>query len=212
MGPIEAIGQALIKRAADHSLRVAIDGIDAAGKSTLSKRLGRYLKQQGRAVIRASADDFLHPREIRYRCGPLSAEGYFRDSVNYTALKELLLLPLGPGGERVYRRASLDYRLDAPVDAAPRIAPAEAVLIVDGIFLMAPPLRELWDFAIFMHVRPETSLARALVRDADPSTHERYSQRYIPGQKYYTKECDPAGAADLVYGNDDPENPELIWR
>lgn len=212
MGAIEAIGTALIERAAARPLRVAIDGIDAAGKTTLSRELGRYLKSQGQTVIRASADDFLNPRAIRYQRGALSPEGYFRDSIDYEGLKRHLLLPLGPGGDRTYRPASFDYRLDRPVDPGPRVAPPAPILLVDGIFLLAAPLRELWDFSIFVRVRPETSLARALVRDADTVTHERYRQRYIPGQELYMKECKPTELADLVLGNDDPENPELSWR
>lgn len=212
MGTIEAIGRALIERAGERPMRVAIDGIDAAGKTTLSRDLARFLKAQGQAVIRVSADDFLQPRAVRYRRGELSPEGYFRDSVDYAGLREHLLLPLGPEGDRVYRPATFDYRSDQPVDPGPRIAPPRSIVLVDGIFLLAAPLRELWDFSIFVRVRPETSLARALVRDVETITHERYRRRYIPGQELYLRECKPLEAADLILGNDDPENPELSWR
>jgi uridine kinase len=41
-----------------HPLRVAIDGIDAAGKTTLADELVPLLEQQARSVIRASIDGY----------------------------------------------------------------------------------------------------------------------------------------------------------
>lgn len=64
-----------------HPLRVAIDGIDGAGKTTLADELAEPIRGLGREVIRASVDSFHHPREIRYRRGRLSPEGYFTTSV-----------------------------------------------------------------------------------------------------------------------------------
>lgn len=51
-------------------------------------------------------DGFHHPREIRYRRGSLSPEGYYRDAFDYDAVHAQLLEPLGPGGDRRYRTAT----------------------------------------------------------------------------------------------------------
>jgi uridine kinase len=51
-----------------HPLRVALDGPDAAGKTSLADELADRLAQR-RHVIRASADDFQRPRAERYRRG-----------------------------------------------------------------------------------------------------------------------------------------------
>lgn len=48
-----------------HPLRVAIDGIDAAGKTTLADELVQPVEKRGRRVIRASLDGFQHPRVER---------------------------------------------------------------------------------------------------------------------------------------------------
>jgi uridine kinase len=45
----------------DHPVRVAVDGIDAAGKTTLADALVNPLSQLGRGVIRASNDDPMTP-------------------------------------------------------------------------------------------------------------------------------------------------------
>lgn|ERR1019366_3001970 len=99
---------------ADRVLRVAIDGPDAAGKTTLADALAaRIAEETGGAretsgaretggtskTIRVSIDDFHQPRNVRYRRGPLSPEGYLEDSFDYDAVGRLVLEPLAPGGE-----------------------------------------------------------------------------------------------------------------
>lgn len=62
-----------------HPVRVAIDGVDAAGKTTLADELVAPLRRRGRSVVRASADDFHNPRALRYRAGRDSPEVYLRE-------------------------------------------------------------------------------------------------------------------------------------
>ena len=67
-GLIVAIGR-------PHPVRVAIDGVDAAGKTMLADELTPLIEARGRPAIRASADGFHNPRVIRYRRGADSPEG-----------------------------------------------------------------------------------------------------------------------------------------
>jgi uridine kinase len=62
---------------------IAIDGPDAAGKTSLADRLARVVPLP---AVRASLDGFHRPRAVRYARGELSAEGYYRDSFDYQAL------------------------------------------------------------------------------------------------------------------------------
>ena len=70
-----------------HPLRVAIDGVDAAGKTTLADELAEPVRALGRPVIRASVDDFHNPRAVRYRMGDDSPEGYFQDSFDLATIR-----------------------------------------------------------------------------------------------------------------------------
>jgi pantothenate kinase-related protein Tda10 len=47
-----------------HPLRIAFDGVDAAGKTTLANEVGRHLTNCGRQIIRASVDAFITPKPL----------------------------------------------------------------------------------------------------------------------------------------------------
>ena len=133
-----------------HPIRVAIDGIDGAGKTSMADELVEPLTALGRPVIRASVDGFHRPRAERYRRGEASPEGYYRDSFDNAALTSALLEPLGPAGDRRFRTAIFDYRSEGPVSQRVRTADRRAVLLFDGVFLLRPELVRSWDFTIFV--------------------------------------------------------------
>jgi uridine kinase len=196
-----------------HPIRVAIDGRDGAGKSTLADELVGPLRSLGREVIRASVDGFHNPREIRYLSGPASPEGFFRNSYNYDALRELLLDPLGPSGPRKYRTAVFDRRSDSPSLSPLKHAAEDAILLFDGIFLLRPELIDYWDFKLFIDVSVEVGLARCAARDgssADPSAET--NKRYVDGQRLYFSECNPKSRAHVIFDNNDTKNPLLRWN
>jgi uridine kinase len=193
-----------------HPVRVAIDGVDGAGKTTLADELAEPARRQGRPVIRASIDGFHNPQNVRYRLGRQSPEGYFRDSFNHDALIESLLLPLGPGGSRSYRRHVFDYRTDTE-DVAPLETTANnAILLFDGVFAHRPELSSYWDFSIFLDTRFEVSIPRTAQRGGgSPEVDVESNRRYVEGQRLYLAECEPKSLANLVVDNNDLENPSL---
>ena len=211
---LELLAGFLLEREPPHPLRVAIDGPDLAGKTTLGDELAGLLAGK-RPVIRAGIDGFHNPRELRYRRGPDSPEGYFLDSFDYEAVRTLLLEPLGPGGSRRYRRALFDYRTDEEVAAPEEEASPDAVLLFDGVFLLRHELRPFWDFSIFVQADFDEVVRRAEKRDAEAmrgaeAVRERYSSRYIPGQELYFSRCAPQEAADVVIDNTDVSDPTLV--
>ncbi len=200
-----------------HPVRVAIDGVGAAGKTILADEIAEVLARLGRPVIRAGVDGFHHPREVRHRLGPLSPRGYYQDSFDYTAVMSYLLVPLGPGGTLKYRTAVYDFRTDAPVDVPELPARPGAVLLFDGVFLFRPELRRHWDFRILVDASFDVTLERALRRDVElfgtpEAVRERYLKRYIPGEEMYLTEVRPREHADVIVENSDPADPGLVWR
>jgi uridine kinase len=209
---LRTLADAIVARSLEHPLRVAIDGIDAAGKSTLADELAPLVERRNRPVIRASIDGFHRPRAERYRRGADSPEGYYRDSFDHDVIRTLLLQPLGPGGSRRFRRAAFDWRNDAAVDARLQEAPPDAVLLVDGVFCQRQELNDCWDLRIFVHVDEAEALRRGVERSGGgDAERRRYLTRYLPGQRLYIAERQPQERADIVLDNTDVERPSIVW-
>lgn len=193
-------------------IRVAIDGIDCAGKTNFADDIVGFIKDSGRAVIRASLDDFHNPRDFRYQRGRDSPEGYYFDSFNYKALFQYLLNPLGTNGDLKYKTKVFDYVNDEWVKMEPLNATNDSILLFDGIFLLRPELEETWDLTIYLEISYEESIKRAIDRDEGVSSEisELYHSRYIPGQKLYHIHVGPKRKADIIIDNNDPGKPLII--
>jgi len=217
---IETLAGLILSVECSHPVRVAIDGVDAAGKTILADELVAPIKNSGCSVIRATIDGFHQPPEVRYQLGGNSPEGYYRDSFNYDAVLKRLLVPLGPGGNRKYRQRVYDYRIEAPVQDKVYSAPIDSVLLFDGIFLLRSELIESWDFSVFIDVDFAVTVPRAVNRFLSLQAGEmnvdaligRYQQRYIPGQQIYLRESKPKERADCILDNNDLRKPILSLK
>ena len=209
----ERIGRLQLGRPA----RIAIDGRTASGKTTLADELAARLIAQGRPVIRTSIDGFHKPRAERYARGRHSADGYYYDARDLAAVVALLLAPLGPGGDRLYRTASFDLEGDRAIEQEPQIAVEDAILIVDGTFLQRPELSNQWDATVFVRTSVETSEARGLCRDmerlgGEEAARELYARRYHPAYTLYERLSEPERRSDAIIDNDGLTRPQLHVR
>jgi uridine kinase len=195
-----------------HPVRVAVDGPPAAGKTTLADELAVVLRAQGREVIRASIEGFLLPRSQRYRRGEHSGEACYHDSFDYDALHRVLLDPLGPGGDRRFQQAVYDKCTDTALPQLVTTAPADAVLLFDGVFLLRPELIDSWDLRIFVSAAFEETLDRARTRDqalygSATEVERRFRNRYRPSQQLYFDTDRPTDHADIIVHNDELQQP-----
>ncbi|RKN47629.1 uridylate kinase [Micromonospora endolithica] len=208
----EAVGSVTVA----HPTRVAVDGPPAAGKTTLADELADVLRGQGRHVIRATIDDFLFPRARRYPRGEYSAEGCYFDTHDHHALNRVLLDPLGPGGDRRFQPTVYDRTGDTVLCPPVTTAPADAVLVFDGVFLLRPELIDRWELRIFVSTAPETTVRRAVVRERRVSSRadveRRWRERYLPAQQFYLARVRPIDHVDIVVHNDDPQRPAWETR
>ena len=197
-----------------HPTRVAVDGPPAAGKTTLADELAVVLRARGRQVIRATIDDFLVPRAQRYSRGEFSAEGCYFDAHDYDAVNRVLLDPLGPGGDRRFQYAVYNRAADAVLSPPVTTAPADAVLVFDGVFLLRPELIDRWDLRIWVSTAPEKTVDRAVIRERRVSSQadveRRWRERYLPSQRLYLATARPTDNADVIVHNDEPRQP--VWE
>jgi uridine kinase len=206
MAAIEDLAGRVLAVAADHPVRVAIDGRSAAGKTTLANALGDAVRSASpRTVIRAELDGFMTMVADRNAYPYDSAESYYRDAWDYPAIRAGLLIPLGPGGDRRYRTGPLD---------PPHIAPDDAILLADGVFLQRPELDRFWDLRIYLDIGPDESLRRGIDRDRHwmggaAEAEHRYRTRYLPGEQRYLAEVRPRERAQIVVDTTDPARPRI---
>ncbi len=208
---IEELASYITQVGKPHPIRVAIDGVDAAGKTSLADELVNPIQSLGRHVIRASIDSFHNPQSVRYRRGRNSPEGYFRDSFNHEVIIASLLDPLGPGGSRRYRRTAFNHLTDSEDIAPLETAANDSILLFDGIFAHRPELSLYWDFSILLDTRFEVSIPRTAQRGGgSPDVEAEENRRYVEGQRLYLRECAPKSLATVVVDNNDFDGPILV--
>jgi uridine kinase len=200
-----------LPRPQDRVALIGIDGVDGAGKSVFADELARELQTTGATVVRASIDSFHNPRDVRYRQGKESPSGFFEDSFDYAALRREIFDPLSTGGDGRIRTAVFDYRIDAPTRLPQTVCKPGSVLVFDGIFLLRPELRGVWDASIFLHVDFAETFKRMAVRDGCPADpYAPQNRRYVEGQTIYLQRCRPQDAASFVIDNTNLESPGLL--
>lgn len=196
-------------------VRVGVDGVDGAGKTTFAHELAEVLRADGRDVMHASVDGFHRSAQERYRRGRTSPEGFFLDSYDLDAFRSVLLDPLGPDhrGPRLVRTAVRDVTTDADPGTPWVDASDTTTLVVDGIFLHRDELADVWDLSIWLDAPFDVTYARMAVRDGcPPDPFDPANRRYREGQLLYLAACSPATRADVVVGNGDAEAPRVLSR
>jgi len=92
------------------------------------------------------------------------------------------------------------------------VEPIRDTVIVDGLFLLHPELRDLWSLTVFLSCDQRVAAERGIARDASwmENARERYETRYVPEEKRYLDEVDPASLADVVVDTTDLDRPRLL--
>jgi len=191
---------------------VAVDGIDGAGKSTFADDLAAVFREAGHDSFRASMENFHRPRADRWRLGRESPETFYRDSFDYGTFRRVLIDPFRLAGSTGFQTAAFDVERDAPIESRWQTAQADAILIVDGVFLLRPELRGLWDYSVLLEVPWDEAYARLAARDGvDPDPDALSNARYREGQELYYAEADPRLWASAQVDNTDPDRPRRIF-
>jgi uridine kinase len=205
----------MIDSLGDHRLRVAIDGLTAAGKTSLGHELARDLSRRGRPVFRASLDDFKRPWSERHLYDRESGEGYYRNAFDREAACRLLLDPSSPTGDGLVALCSIDPITQVDHSAAKSTMPANGVLIVDGVFAYRPEINGYWDLRIWLEIDSELSVGRGIERDREmegsaAAAEALHRSRYLVGELLYIDEVDPRSFVEVIVDNTDFDGPRLL--
>ncbi|GAA1442491.1 hypothetical protein [Leifsonia poae] len=160
---------------------VAVDG--PSYTAVFADDLAAVFREAGHDAFRASIVDFHRSRAERTRLGEETAQRYYEGAYDYGTLRRVLIDPFRMAGSTGFQTAAFDERRDAPIESRWETAQADAILIIDGEFLLRPELRGSWNFSIELVDREENPIyeadasprlwASALVSDADPERPRR---------------------------------------
>ena len=214
---LQAIANRLAAIKLPHPLRVGIDGVSASGKTVLADELAVVLQKMNRKVIRTGIDGFHNPPEIRHRRGSMSVEGYVEDSFDYAAARKCVLNPLGPEGSLSYQPEIYDHAKETGKPPNSISASSDAILLFEGVMLFRQEIANAFDYKIFVNTSFEVALERAKARDLNhfgsmQTLMDKYTRRFIPGQKRYLTECRPETQANVIFRNDDPSRPGIKFN
>ncbi|WP_043432849.1 uridine kinase [Paenarthrobacter nicotinovorans] len=188
---------------------IAIDGVDGSGKSTFVEALA--LAIHGRPVVTIHLDDFLNLQDVRHRRGRASPEGFWLDTYDYTAFDHNVLAPLRNGGKGRIRRAATDAGNNVRIEVEPQLAPDNALVLVEGMFLHRDELVGLWDYSIFLDVPFSETARRMSIRDgSNPDPEHPSMRRYVGGQRIYFENSQPWLRATRIVDNTLPGAPRLL--
>ncbi|MFF5233313.1 uridylate kinase [Dactylosporangium sp. NPDC000521] len=213
---LDGLAHRILALRLQHPTRVGIDGHSAAGKTTLADELATILRgETARPVLRVMVDGFKRHVDLRTKNPPGSPESYYFEMFDVDAIRDELLVPLGPGGSRRYRTQIMDFSGRTPIDSGVQVASDDAILVADGGFLQKPALSRHWDLRVYLHIEVADVLHRGTVRDqawmeSAEAAAERYRTYYIPGEELYLAEVRPAERADIVIDNRNFEHPRIV--
>jgi len=185
---IRALADELLQNYSHGRILVGIDGADDAGKTVFADDLATELRSRGHEAFRASMDDFHRPRALRDAQGRDLADGFYEDSFDYSAFRRVLLGPFRLAGSTGFQLRFFDLKRDVPFDADWTTGPADAFLIVDGLFLLRPELAGIWNFSVWLDA-PTDGL----------------------GQERYQREVSPRTAASAIIDNTDYDHPRRLF-
>ena len=188
---------------------VAIDGVDGSGKTSFAANLVHAITT--RPVVLIHVDDFLNPSSIRHAKGRCSPEGFWKDTYDYDALRQRVLAPLGRNGDGWYVPVAHNGGAEGTASAMAREAPAEAVVVLEGMFLHRDELARHWDASVFLDVPFTETAARMAIRNgSNPDPEHSSMRRYVGGQRLYFEAARPWERTTYVVENSDFASPRVI--
>ncbi len=213
---LERLADAMLELRVPHPTRVAIDGRSAAGKTTLADEMAEVVRGRGREVLRASIDDFHLPgHKYRSQRKEWTPRSYYDEGYDYDAFLDVLLRPLGPGGDLRCRTGIFDSYHDSWLPEEWHQVARDALVLVDGAFLFRPGLAEHWDYTLWLDIRWDTMFERAQERDvawvgSREAVLDRYQRHWLPTHELYEQATGARERVHAVVDNNRVEAPRIL--
>jgi uridine kinase len=163
---------------------VAIDGYGGSGKSTLARQLAAGWAN---AVV-IEIDDFYRPVSERVDRPKVHGLNWDRERLVVEVLE-----PLASGRAGRYQR----YDWDQDRLAEWHDVPADAVVLVEGVYSTSEQLRRYFDYTIWVDCPYEVRLRRGVERDGE-AMRSVWVDQWMPAEHRYVEAEHPDERANLV--------------
>lgn len=196
---MHALAEELLQHYAHGRVVVGVDGPDAATSVPFADDLAAELRTLGHETFRASLADFQQPRARRDARGVDSVVGLYEDGYDYSAFRRVLLGPFRLAGSTGFSTAFFDAPRDVPFESKWQTGPADAVLVVDGPYLLRPELRGIWNFTVRLD-------------SVTPGAGPGASPREDDAQALYKTAVGPLVSPSAIINIDAPEHPRQVFE
>ena len=188
----------------DWARLVAVSGIDASGKGTLTRALAGELEMRGHRVAVIGLDDWHAPPEVRF--GDPPGLHFYRHAFDLDRVFAEVIEPL-----RVHRALRLDVARPHPHTGAPRTIAYDFfdvdTILFEGVFLFRREFRARYDLRVWIDCPFDVALERALARNQEGVARARlrrdYAGIYFPAQCVHLGVDRPRDAAHVLVGAQD---------
>lgn len=210
------LSRRILNQPSDGPLLVAISGKDGSGKTMMANILAKFIAgKTDREIIRISIDDFMNPRAVRYTPTKSAGRSCYEYTFNFNGFITNVLEPLQPGGTYEYRTKIFDHASDSEMLSPLQKASPDAIILIDGVFLLKDSLVDYWDLKILLETSDETVIERGARRDTErlgsyEVARQKYIDRYIASQTIYYDEQSPREKADIIIDNNTIDTPRII--
>lgn len=139
---------------------LAVDGSQSSGVAAFADDLAAVIDERDRTVFRAHADGFRHSRAYLDDFGRESPEREVRYALDEVSLRRAMLEPFEIAGSAAFVTSVIDAARDMWVEPRWLTGPPDAVLVIDGRFLLRTRLRDMWDASISIDAPPSDAAER----------------------------------------------------
>lgn len=167
---------------------VGIDGRSGSGKSTLARELAVHIPLP---VAIVEGDDFYSDITDVERAALSPADGY-EQYFDWRRLKSQVLEPLREGNSAL-RYQQYDWERATMGNWVETKEPA--VVIVEGVYTLRPPLRDLLDVTVYVRTSDELRAQRQVHR---AQNSKEWIERWAAAEEYYESQFEPWRDADFT--------------
>ncbi|MBF4461933.1 MULTISPECIES: hypothetical protein [unclassified Rathayibacter] len=184
---LDAVAAEILHNDGRGRVRVGIDGDDPEVTGAFALDLAAALQRAGHPAMVAHLLDFQRPRAERDDPEVAAEARAYRLRYDEELLRRVLLDPFTLGGSTGFVLAGFDAARDEPRQARWRTAGRDAILLVDGEFVLRPELRGAWHTSI------------------------RLDSQEPPLDALYRASTDPRRLAAILIDVRDPEQPRRLF-